>query len=168
MPSVPTGPDVHRDPPRRGPLLAAGLVLGAGLGGFVDGIALHQIAQWHQMLSARLPPDTLVAAKTNMFWDGVFHAGVWLLTVGGLAMLWRATGRADVPRSGRALVGAMLAGWGLFNLVEGTINHQILGLHHVHEYAANRAAWDLGFLALGVALLVGGAWLARVRRPSAP
>lgn len=141
---------------RRGPLLAAGLLLGAGLGGFVDGIVFHQILQWHQMLSARIPPDTLVAAKTNMVWDGVFHAGVWLVTVAGLAVLWRATGRPDVPHSGRTLVGAMLAGWGAFNMIEGLINHQILGLHHVHEYAANRGAYDLAFLAFGALLLVAG------------
>ena len=33
----------------------AGIVLGLGLGGFVDGIALHQIMQWHNMGSAVLP-----------------------------------------------------------------------------------------------------------------
>ncbi len=39
----------------RSPLIAAGLFLGLGLGGFVDGIALHQIVQWHHMLSSRVP-----------------------------------------------------------------------------------------------------------------
>ncbi len=34
----------------RSPLIAAGVLMGAGLGGFVDGIALHQILQWHMML----------------------------------------------------------------------------------------------------------------------
>jgi len=33
------------------PLIAAGIFLGLGLGGFVDGILLHQILQWHHMLS---------------------------------------------------------------------------------------------------------------------
>ncbi len=28
-----------------------GLLLGIGLGGFVDGIVLHQILQWHHMLT---------------------------------------------------------------------------------------------------------------------
>ena len=30
-------------------------VLGLGIGGFVDGIALHQIAQWHNTGSAKIP-----------------------------------------------------------------------------------------------------------------
>ena len=146
-----------RNPVRYGPLVAAGVLMGAGLGGFVDGIALHQIAQWHNMLSARVPVTDLVSAKENMLWDGVFHAGVWAMTAVGLAVLWRAGARADVPWSGKTFVGALLAGWGLFNVVEGVIDHQILGLHHVNEYSPDQLAWDLAFLAFG-ALLVALGW----------
>lgn len=145
-------------PVRRTPLVAAGILLGAGLGGFVDGIVLHQILQWHNMLSGQLPPDTLVRAKVNMYWDGLFHAAVWVLTVVGLAMLWAAAGRAEVPHSGRTLIGGLALGWGLFNVVEGLIDHEILGLHHVYEYTPNHLPADLAFLGLGaVLLLIGGA-----------
>jgi uncharacterized membrane protein len=140
------------------------LLLGAGLGGFIDGIVLHQILQWHNMLSAQLPPDTLVGAKINMYWDGVFHAGVWVLTAIGLALLWAATGRPDVPHSGRTLWGGLLLGWGLFNVVEGVIDHHLLGLHHVQEYAANKTPWDLAFLGLGALLLLSGWALVRAGR----
>jgi len=148
----------------RTPLVAAGILLGAGLGGFVDGIVLHQILQWHNMLSGQLPPDTLVRAKVNMYWDGLFHAAVWVLTACGLAMLWAATGRADVPHSGRTLVGGLLLGWGLFNVVEGVIDHELLGLHHVYEYTPNHLPADLGFLAFGLALLLAGGALVRAGR----
>ncbi|RYY21061.1 MAG: DUF2243 domain-containing protein [Cytophagaceae bacterium] len=149
---------------RRTPLVAAGLLLGAGLGGFVDGIVLHQILQWHNMLSGQLPPDTLVRAKVNMYWDGLFHAAVWVLTAVGLAMLWAATGRADVPHSGRTLAGGLLLGWGSFNVVEGVIDHEILGLHHVYEYTPNHLPADMSFLALGLALLLAGGLLVRAGR----
>jgi uncharacterized membrane protein len=33
------------------PSRSAGLLHGLGLGGFIDGILLHQILQWHHMLS---------------------------------------------------------------------------------------------------------------------
>ena len=151
-------------PTRRTPLVAAGILLGAGLGGFVDGILLHQMLQWHNMLSAQLPPDTLVRAKINMYWDGLFHAAVWVLTVVGLLMLWSAAGRADVPHSGRTLAGGLLLGWGLFNVVEGIIDHAILGLHHVYEYTPNHQPADLAFLGLGVALLLAGSALVRAGR----
>ena len=140
----------------RGPLIASGLLMGAGLGGFVDGLVFHQILQTHNMLSARLPPNTLVDAKINMFWDGVFHAAVWTMTVIGVAMLFHAGKRSDVPWSGRTLLGAMLLGWGLFNVVEGVIDHQLIGLHHVIEAAANTLPADLAFLAFGAALIAGG------------
>lgn len=39
----------------RRPLIAAGVALGIGLGGFVDGIVLHQLLQVHNMLSAKFP-----------------------------------------------------------------------------------------------------------------
>lgn len=133
----------------RSPLIAAGVVIGAGLGGFVDGIALHQILQWHNMVSGWRPPNTLVDAKVNMTWDGIFHAAVWVLTAIGLAMLWRVGSRRDVPWSGKTFFGALVVGWALFNLIEGIIDHQLLGVHHVYEYTENKLPWDLGFLILG-------------------
>jgi len=143
---------------RRGPLIGSGLLLGVGLGGLLDGIVFHQILQLHNMLSNRLPPDTLVAAKVNMAWDGYFHAAVWLVTVLGVSLLFRAARRVDVPWSGRTLLGAMLSGWGLFNAVEGVIDHHLLGLHHVFEYTTNQLPYDLAFLASGGLLLLIG-WL---------
>lgn len=50
-----------------------GIVLGLGLGGFVDGIVLHQIAQWHNMLSSteRCPVSTVEGMERNMLADGL-------------------------------------------------------------------------------------------------
>ncbi|MEX2116924.1 MAG: DUF2243 domain-containing protein, partial [Bacteroidota bacterium] len=98
------------------------------------------------------------SAKINMAWDGYFHAAVWVMTAIGLAFLWRAGERRDVPWSGRTFLGSLLAGWGLFNCVEGTIDHHVLGIHHVYEYTANKLPPDLAFLGFGVVLLFGG-WL---------
>lgn len=148
-----------------GPLLRAGILLGVGLGGFVDGIVLHQILQWHHMLtSAGYPPTSVANLEVNMVWDGIFHAFAWLMTVGGLALLWRASLRADVLWSTKVFVGSLLGGWGLFNLVEGIIDHQILGIHHVREGVPAQLAWDLGFLAFGAALVLIGWALVREGR----
>jgi uncharacterized membrane protein len=150
----------------RAPLISAGILLGTGLGGFVDGIVLHQILQWHNMLSSVHPPDDLVSMKYNMIWDGLFHAFTWLMTVAGLWRLFRAGARPDVPWSARTLVGAMALGWGLFNFIEGLIDHQIAGLHHVHPGQA-QLAWDIGFLILGLALMAGGWSAIRTARSDA-
>jgi uncharacterized membrane protein len=137
------------------PLLAAGTLLGIGLGGFLDGILFHQILQLHNMLSNRVLRDSLVNEQANMFWDGMFHAFTWLATCVGIRMLWRAVKRDDVPLAGWLVFGSMLMGWGTFNLVEGVIDHQILQLHHVYQNG-DHMTWDMVFLASGVALSLVG------------
>ena len=145
----------------RRPLISAGTLIGIGMGGLVDGIVFHQILQLHNMLSARFPVrgvdvQTLaVNLEINMFWDGLFHAFTWMMTALGLAMLWRAFGRANVPHSGKTFFGALLLGWGLFNLVEGVIDHHLLQVHHVVE-TEGHLVWDLAFLTSGVILVAVG------------
>jgi uncharacterized membrane protein len=139
----------------QGPLISSGILLGTGLGGFVDGIVLHQILQWHNMLSTVRPPTDIITMKYNMLWDGLFHAFTWIVTALGLARLWIAGQRDDVPWSTQTLVSSMFLGWGLFNFVEGLIDHQILGIHHVHP-GEGQFAWDLGFLASGLIMIAAG------------
>ena len=45
--------------------------------------------------------------------------------------------------------------------MEGLVDHELLGLHHVREGAGHQTAYDLGFLALSVMLVAGGWLLAR-------
>ena len=145
------------------PLLTTSVILGIGIGGFIDGIVLHQILQWHEMLSARIPPTNYVNKSVNMFWDGIFHAFTLLVTFVGIVLFWRLLQRKNIDRSGFLFSGGLLAGWGIFNLVEGTIDHQLLKLHNVKEISDNPEIWNIGFLALAVLLLVGGYLLARKR-----
>ncbi len=147
-------------PDTRG-LFRAGLFLGLGLGGFFDGIVLHQILQWHHLASsAGYPPTSIGNIRVNVLLDGLFHAVTYVFVAIGITLLWRAGVRAEIAGRGTALLAAILMGFGLFNLVEGSINHQLLGLHHVNEIAPREhwIWWDLGFLAWGAAMLVGG-WI---------
>jgi len=147
--------------PRRVMPLSPGVVLGIGLGGFVDGIVLHQILQWHHMLtSAGYPATTVANLELNTLFDGFFHALTWIAVAIGLALVHRAV-RASTPWSGPRFLGGLAIGWGSFNLVEGVIDHHVLGLHHVKESAANPFLWDLGFLVFGALLVIVGTLLAR-------
>jgi uncharacterized membrane protein len=147
-------------------LLVAAVLLGLGLGGFFDGIVLHQILQWHHLVSAVNPPATLEDLELNTLADGLFHAGTWVVTVAGVFVLATANGQRTAPGVGRSLVGGALVGWGLFNVVEGLVDHQLLGIHHVREGAGvNETAWDLAFLAFGGLLVLGGWLLTRSDQP---
>ena len=147
-----------RDTMTRRPLIAAGTLLGIGMGGFVDGILFHQLLQVHSMLSAQVTRSTVAGLEINMFWDGLFHMLTWTMTALGLALLWKAVRRGDVPLSTKTLVGSMALGWGLFNLVEGIIDHHLLHIHHVTE-TDNHLVWDLAFLGSGLFLIGIGASL---------
>jgi uncharacterized membrane protein len=142
----------------RRPVVTAGVLIGVGMGGFVDGILFHQILQVHSMLSARLPKSSVANVEINMFWDGLFHVFTWATTALGIALLWRAASRAPLAGSGRTFVGALAFGWGTFNLAEGLIAHHWLQVHHVYERAGGVSVWDWAFLGSGVALAAAG-WL---------
>lgn len=154
--------DSSLDSNQRTPLILAGICLGIGLGGFFDGIVLHQILQWHHMLSDVKPLTNRSNIDLNVLGDGLFHVFDFLMTIMGIVFLWQAGKRNDVPWSSKTFFGSILIGVGLFDFIEGLIDHQILGVHHVKP-GPNEFAWDMGFLALGVLLAVIG-WLMLQRR----
>lgn len=156
----------------RGFPIPAGILLGLGLGGFFDGILLHQVLQWHHMLtSAGYPPTSVENLEVNTLWDGLFHASTYVFTGLGLGLLWNAARRRHVAWSGKLLLGTLLLGWGIFNVAEGLIDHHLLGIHHVNETVPQSQwlYWDLGFLVWGAAMLLGGWLLLRAgQREKAP
>lgn len=145
---------------------ASGVLFGLGLGGFFDGIVLHQLLQWHHMLSSWYPTDTLENLRLNTLWDGIFHSATYVFVVIGLYLFWQVAHRQHLYWSGRLMWGTALLGWGAFNLVEGLVDHELLGIHHVNELVAQRLYiwWDMGFLLWGVAMLLGGWALLRAGR----
>jgi uncharacterized membrane protein len=142
---------------------APALILGLGLGGFVDGIVLHQILQWHHMLTdtGDHPSDTVVGLEANTLADGFFHLATWVLVAAATLMMVRAWQRGELAPPWRAHFGMLLAGWGVFNFVEGIVDHQLLGIHHVRDDLGAPPGWDVGFLAFGALLILAGTALAR-------
>lgn len=160
--------------PRQRSIAVPGILLGLGLGGFIDGIVLHQILQWHHMGTsygehASFPMSTVSSLEDNTLWDGLFHIGSWLFVIVGLYLLWR-TAEQGIHAGPRSLTGLLLAGWGAFNVVEGLIDHLLLGIHHVRDDLGGPLAWDLGFLAFGIILVAVGFALYRSdpARPDTP
>ena len=138
-----------------------GLLLGVGFGGLVDGIVIHQVLQWHHMGTSHdahssFPEETTVASlEDNTLWDGLFHTGALVLSLVGLFLLWRALAGGH-RTTWRSLAGLMLAGWGIFNILEGLVDHQLLGIHHVRDDLGAPLSWDIGFLVVSAALVMIG------------
>lgn len=164
----------NAEPTHTSSIRLPGTVLGIGLGGFVDGILLHQLLQWHHMLSStgsdnvgvpEYPTTSVHGLEMNTVWDGLFHTFTWLSVLAGLWLLYgRVTHARGSAWTSQALWGRILFGWGLFNVVEGLLDHHILGIHHVRS-GPHELWWDLGFLASGAVLLLGGWLLARSAKP---
>jgi uncharacterized membrane protein len=120
---------------------APALLLGIGLGGFIDGILLHQLLQWHHMLTSTdgHPMTTVAGLEANTLADGLFHLATWICVAVGSALLYLAWRDGRLASPLRTHLGLLLSGWGLFNLVEGLIDHQLLGVHHDATTSAARS-----------------------------
>ena len=153
--------------PQKNSLIRAGLVLGMGFGGLADGIVLHQILGWHHLICSTVDCETVSIAQLQRenLQDGCFHLALWLVTLAGTVMLFRASRLAGWAGLGRALAGAMLAGCGLFNFVEGLVDHQWLGIHHVLPGSPHQFLFDMLWLANGALFFLVGAGLMRSQRP---
>src|SRR3954454_10104589 len=147
--------------PGRGVLVSA-IVLGVGFAALFDGVVSHQVLQWHHMLTGWHPADTVENIKLNTTADGWFQVAASLTLAAGLAMLWRASARARRRPRTETLVGGGLVGAGGFNVVEGGVDHLLLGVHHVRE-GSSSGAYDAAFLIVSLAVLAAGG--AIVRRP---
>lgn len=78
--------------PRR--LRRASFLLGFAMGGFFDGILLHQILQWHHLLS-NVQAGPLGSLGAQVAADGVFHAIMYVIAAAGLIELFRARSAAS-------------------------------------------------------------------------
>ncbi len=140
----------------------AGYLLGFALGGFFDGILLHQILQWHHLLSA-VEGAAFRDLRVQVLADGLFHAIMYVIAAAGLWLLWRARHEFAAPGADRLLFANVLIGFGAWHIVDGILSHWVLGIHRIRMAAENVLLWDLiWFFVFGV-LFVAAGWLLRRR-----
>ncbi|MCM3664497.1 DUF2243 domain-containing protein [Mesobacillus subterraneus] len=138
-------------------LSTGSFVLGLGFMGAMDGIIFHQLLQWHSVIMQTDRPGQIVS-------DGVFHFGVTIALIIGGVLLWLAGRPTDISRGLRRLIGGFLTGAGIFNLLEGIVNHHLLQIHRVKPGDPNALMYDLAFLAIGLLLVIIGEAV-RKKRP---
>lgn len=90
------------DPAAPRTLRRAGFLLGFSLGGFFDGILLHQVLQWHHLLS-NVQAAALRDVRAQMLADGLFHVLMYFIAAWALWLLWKARADYAAPGADRAL-----------------------------------------------------------------
>jgi uncharacterized membrane protein len=144
----------------------AGVVLGVSLSMLFDGIVLHQLLQWHHLVSRVSPAGHLSAMQFNTFWDGVFHASAYVLLVIGLLLLWRLATFVEPAKVRKQLFAYVLIGFGGFNIVDSIVNHWVLQLHHVRDGVANWWIYDIAFFLVAGVAIAGAGWYLLHSQPS--
>jgi uncharacterized membrane protein len=156
-------------PTDRRSLLRAGLVLGFALGGFLDGILLHQVLQWHHLLSL-VPGNALRDLRVQVLADGGFHVLMYIIASLGLWMLWRSRAALTGTGTDLRLVASVLLGFGIWQFTDVILFHWLIGIHRIRVDVPNPLLWDLGWLAIfGVPAVLAAWWVdSRRDRDSGP
>jgi uncharacterized membrane protein len=137
----------------------ASLVLGLALGGFFDGILLHQVLEWHHLLSNL---DAVSDLRTQILADGLFHLLMFVLAVGALLALGRRWGATGHESGGRTLLAGALYGFALWHVIDAVAFHWLMGLHRVRVDVPDPLFWDLLWLAVfGAVPFLIAHWLRR-------
>lgn len=152
-------------PPRR--FAWSAFLLGVAMSGFFDGILLHQVLQWHHLLSL-VPGQALQDPRVQVFADGLFHVLMYLVALVGMTLIWRARAGTGGPASRRVQLGSFIAGFGAWNIVDVVFFHSVLHIHNIRLDVPNPLVCDAGWLMVfGAApLLIGVLVLSRGDGPS--
>jgi len=152
-------------PLRKHAFSGAGYLLGFALGGFFDGILLHQVLQWHHVFSAvERPPFGDI--RVQIMADGVFHAAMYAIALAGLWSLFRARHIFAEKAADRLLVANALIGFGIWHAVDAVLLHWILEIHHIRMATTNPLLWDiLWFAVFGLLFIAVGILLRRRAEP---
>ena len=138
----------------------SGYLLGFAISGFFDGILLHQVLQWHHLLS-NLEGEAFRDLRVQILADGLFHVQMYVIAMAGLALLWHARREFAAPPASRLLLANALIGFGVWHVVDAILSHWLLGIHRIRMEAQNVLLWDLiWFFVFGIAFIAAG-WFVR-------
>lgn len=134
------------------------MIIGIGVSGFFDGILLHQVLQWHHLLSL-VPGEAFRDIGTQILADGLFHVLMYIVTAAGLWLLWRRRAALASGASWRSVAGGGLLGFGIWNLIDVGFFHWTLGIHRIRVNVPDPMMYDVGWLAVLGLLPIAMGWL---------
>ncbi|WP_245917872.1 DUF2243 domain-containing protein [Alteribacillus bidgolensis] len=130
-------------------IIIGSFLMGFGTLGALDGVIFHQLLQWHSVVMETSRQGQIIS-------DGLFHLAVTITLIAGGIVLWLGGKPTDISKGIRLLAGFFLIGGGIFNVVEGLINHHLLQIHRVKPGDPNALMYDVAFLACGIFLILIG------------
>lgn len=137
-----------------------GYLLGFSLGGFFEGILLHQILGWHHVLSA-VQVGPFREPDTQLLADRIFYVVICSIAIAGVWSMWRGRASTDLLTR-RKLISHALIGFGAWHVMDVTVAHWFLGIHRTRMDSSNPLAWDLLWLGIfGLGALLAGLLLSR-------
>ncbi len=120
------------------------LMIGFALGGFFDGILLHQILQWHHLLSG-LDEPTGGDVPFQIMMDGLFHLLMYVLALIGTVLVINRSNRERLVGGGDILRWS-LVGFSAWHILDAVLSHWLLGIHRIRMDYAQPLLWDLAWL----------------------
>lgn len=137
-------------------LMLSGFLFGCGIAAsMIDLFIFHLALQWHHFYDLS---TTRVALTT----DGFFHAIGWFITIWGLFLL------ADIRRRAHVAwwrwAGAVTAGVGFFQLLDGVVSHKLLRIHQI-RYGVDLLPYDLTWIGSAILILLVGLLILWRTRP---
>lgn len=146
----------------------AGYALGFAMSGFFDGILLHQVLQWHHLLSG-IERGALGDLRVQVMADGLFHALMYVIAAIGLWLLYRTREAFAIPHAPRRLLADFWIGFGVWHVVDAVLSHWITGIHRIRMDSPTPLLWDLIWLFLfGVIPLLVGIRIRRTGTAASP
>lgn len=137
----------HSEAPVGRRLVFSGFLFGCGIAAsMIDLFIFHLALHWHHFYD-------LSTTEVALTIDGFFHAFGWFITIWGLFLLADIRRRMDV--NWMRWTGAVLAGVGFFQLLDGVLNHKILGIHQI-RYNVDLLMYDVVWIGSAVVVLLGG------------
>lgn len=121
------------------------LLVGFALGGFFDGILLHQILQWHHLLSGFNDPLGS-DLHFQIMMDGIFHLLMYLVAIVGILLL---VSRRPVAARFTVATGILrqaLIGFAIWHIADAVLSHWLIGLHRIRMDSDMPLVWDVAWL----------------------
>ncbi len=136
----------YRPKSAKNKILLSGVLIGVGVMALIDEIIFHQLLQWHHFFDFN-------TMQFGIFSDGLLNAFALFSIVAGIFLFAHVT--KLYTYSLLRWSSGIFIGLGSFQLIDGTINHKVFGIHQI-RYDVDILPYDIGWNASAILLLITG------------